>query len=140
MFDKVVFNTICNHIKSRSHAIAGLYFEQLEARQNFRHDIRRTVTETDYLLFSTLTHNPVAIHLDAEYAKTTEFGRPLMNSVFTSGSMVGIFVGDTKLGKAIAALLEDLNSPGVFPPRNRRQNDLFTGVMCHREFRPDQDV
>ena len=63
-----------------------------------------------------------------------------MNSVFTSGSMVGIFVGDTKLGKAIAALLEDLNSPGVFPPRNRRQNDLFTSVMCHREFRPDQDV
>ena len=55
------------------------------------------MTETDYLLFSTMTHNPVAIHLDAEYAKTTEFGRPLMNSVFTSGSMVGIFVGDTKL-------------------------------------------
>ena len=84
--------------------MAGLYFEQFEVGQIFRHDIRRTVTETDNVLFSTMTHNPAAIHLDAEYAKTTEFGKPLMNSVFTLGLMVGISVGDTTLGTTVGNL------------------------------------
>ena len=84
--------------------MAGLYFEQFELGQVFRHDIRRTVTETDNLLFSTMTHNPAAIHIDAEYAKTTEFGKPLMNSVFTLGLMVGVSVGDTTLGTTVGNL------------------------------------
>lgn len=84
--------------------MAGLYFEQFEVGQTFKHDIRRTVTETDNLLFSTMTHNPAAIHLDAEYAKTTEFGKPLMNSAFTLGLMVGISVGDTTLGTTVGNL------------------------------------
>ncbi len=84
--------------------MAGLYFEQFEIGQVFKHDIRRTVTETDNLLFSTMTHNPAAIHIDAEYAKTTEFGKPLMNSVFTLGLMVGISVGDTTLGTTVGNL------------------------------------
>lgn len=84
--------------------MAGLYFEQFEIGQRFVHDIRRTVTETDNLLFSTMTHNPAAIHLDAEYAKSTEFGKPLMNSVFTLGLMVGVSVGDTTLGTTVGNL------------------------------------
>ena len=84
--------------------MAGLYFEQFELGQKFVHDIRRTVTETDNLLFSTMTHNPAAIHIDAEYAKTTEFGKPLMNSAFTLGLMVGISVGDTTLGTTVGNL------------------------------------
>lgn len=84
--------------------MAGLYFEQFDVGQTFRHDVRRTVTETDNVLFSTMTHNPAAIHLDAEYAKTTEFGKPLMNSVFTLGLMVGISVGDTTLGTTVGNL------------------------------------
>jgi acyl dehydratase len=84
--------------------MAGLYFEQFEPGQVFRHDIRRTVTETDNLLFTTLTHNPAAIHLDAEYCKGTEFGRPLVNSVFTLGLMVGVSVGDTTLGTTVGNL------------------------------------
>lgn len=84
--------------------MAGLYFEQFEVGQTFRHDIRRTVTETDNVLFSTMTHNPAAIHLDAEHAKETEFGKPLMNSVFTLGLMVGISVGDTTLGTTVGNL------------------------------------
>ncbi|MCY1451317.1 Mesaconyl-CoA hydratase [compost metagenome] len=84
--------------------MAGLYFEQLEVGKVFQHDIRRTVTETDNLLFTTMTHNPAAIHLDAEYTKGTEFGKPLMNSVFTLGLMVGISVGDTTLGTTVANL------------------------------------
>ena len=84
--------------------MAGLYFEQFEIGQVFHHDIRRTVTETDNILFTTMTHNPAAIHLDAEYCKGTEFGKPLMNSVFTLGLMVGISVGDTTLGTTVGNL------------------------------------
>jgi acyl dehydratase len=84
--------------------MAGLYFEQFETGQVFRHDVRRTVTETDNVLFSTMTHNPAAIHIDAEYSKGTEFGRPLMNSAFTLGLMVGISVADTTLGTTVGNL------------------------------------
>ena len=84
--------------------MAGLFFERLEVGQVFRHDVRRTVTETDNILFSAMTHNPAAIHLDVEYAKGTEFGKPLMNSVFTLGLIVGISVGDTTLGTTVGNL------------------------------------
>ncbi|RDK04881.1 MaoC family dehydratase [Cupriavidus lacunae] len=84
--------------------MAGLYFEQFEIGQMFRHDVRRTVTETDNVLFSTMTHNPAAIHIDAEYSKGTEFGKPLMNSAFTLGLMVGISVADTTLGTTVGNL------------------------------------
>lgn len=84
--------------------MAGLYFEQFESGQVFRHDIHRTVTETDNVLFTTMTHNPAAIHIDAEYAKGTEFGQPLVNSVFTLGLVVGISVGDTTLGTTVGNL------------------------------------
>lgn len=84
--------------------MAGLYYEQFEIGKVFKHDIRRTVTETDNLIFSTMTHNPAAIHLDVEYAKGTEFGKPLMNSVFTLGLMVGISVADTTLGTTVGNL------------------------------------
>ena len=82
----------------------GRYFEEFEVGQTFDHPIRRTVTETDNLLFSTLTHNPAALHLDAEYAKTTEFGRILVNSLFTLSLIVGISVNDTTLGTTVANL------------------------------------
>lgn len=84
--------------------MAGLYFEQFEVGQVFDHPVHRTVTETDNLLFTTLTMNPAALHLDAEYCKGTEFGAPLVNSVFTLGLMVGISVYDTTLGTTIANL------------------------------------
>lgn len=72
--------------------------------QRFDHPIRRTVTESDNVLFSTMTHNPAALHLDAEYMKGTEFGRPLINSYFTLGLMVGISVNDTTHGTTVANL------------------------------------
>ena len=84
--------------------MAGIWFDDLVLGQTFRHDIRRTVTETDNLLFSTLTHNPALLHLDAEYMKTHEFGRIIVNSTFTLGLMVGVSIGDTTLGTAIANL------------------------------------
>lgn len=106
--------------------MAGLYFEQFEVDQVFVHDIRRTVTETDNLLFSTMTHNPAAIHIDVEYAKTTEFGKPLMNSAFTLGLMVGISVGDTTLGTTVGNLGWD---------EVRFPRPVFAGDTLHIESR-----
>ena len=82
----------------------GRYFEEFTVGQIVDHPIRWTVTETDNLLFSTLTHNPAALHLDAEHAKTTEFGQILVNSLFTLSLIVGISVNDTTLGTAVANL------------------------------------
>ncbi len=83
----------------------GLYFEELQVGQVFKHAIRRTVTEADNTWFSCLTHNPALLHLDEEYCRTeTEFGQRLVNSTFTLGLMVGISVGDTTLGTAVANL------------------------------------
>ena len=82
----------------------GLWFDELHVGQTFDHPIRRTVTETDNVLFSAMTHNPAQLHLDEEYMKGTEFGQRIVNSCFTLGLMVGISVGDTTLGTAIANL------------------------------------
>jgi acyl dehydratase len=84
--------------------VAGLYYEDLTVGKTFRHDIRRTVTETDNILFSTLTHNPAALHLDAEAARQGPYGQILVNSVFTLGLMVGVSVADTTLGTTVANL------------------------------------
>lgn len=82
----------------------GLYFEEFVVGQVFEHPIRRTVTETDNVLITTLTHNPAALHLDAETMKASEFGRVLVNSCFTLGLMVGISVNDTTHGTTVANL------------------------------------
>lgn len=85
--------------------MAGLYFEEFTVGQTFRHALRRTVTETDNVLFSAMTHNPAALHLDEEYCRDqSEFGTRIVNSCFTLGLMVGISVGDTTLGTTVANL------------------------------------
>jgi acyl dehydratase len=84
--------------------MAGLYFEEFSVGQIFAHAIRRTVTEADNVLFTAMTHNPAALHLDEEYAKSTEFGQRIVNSLFTLGLMIGISVHETTLGTTIANL------------------------------------
>lgn len=84
--------------------MAGLWFDELSVGQTFAHAIRRTVTETDNVLFTAMTHNPAQLHLDEEYMKGTEYGTRIVNSCFTLGLMVGISVGDTTLGTAVANL------------------------------------
>ncbi len=92
--------------------MAGLYFEEFSEGQVFEHALSRTVTEMDNVLFTALTMNPQPLHLDAEFAKTTEFGRPLVNSIFTLGLVIGISVGDTTLGTTIANLgMTDVRFP-----------------------------
>jgi acyl dehydratase len=82
----------------------GVWFDDLTVGQKFEHPIRRTVTETDNVLFTAMTHNPALLHLDEEYMKGTDFGQRVVNSAFTLGLMVGISVGDTTLGTAVANL------------------------------------
>jgi acyl dehydratase len=84
--------------------MAGLWFEQFTIGQRFVHEIRRTVTDADNMLFSAMTYNPAAIHIDHAYAATTEFGRPLVNSLFTLGLVVGLSVQDTTLGTTVGNL------------------------------------
>ncbi|MDX1496371.1 MAG: MaoC family dehydratase [Salinisphaeraceae bacterium] len=78
--------------------MAGLYYEEFSIGQKFEHPLRRTVTEMDNLLFTSLTHNPARLHLDEEYCKETEFGTRIVNSTFTLALMVGVTVYDTTLG------------------------------------------
>ena len=82
----------------------GLYFEELEIGMEFEHQPHRTVTETDNLLFSTMTHNPQPLHIDAEFAKSTQYGQILVNSYFTLALIVGLSVRDTTEGKTIGNL------------------------------------
>ncbi len=84
--------------------MAGLWFDELRVGQVFNHAIRRTVTETDNLMISALTHNPAQLHLDEDYMQGTEYGARIVNSTFTLGLMVGVSVGDTTLGTAVANL------------------------------------
>lgn len=122
--------------------MSGKWFDELELGQVFQHDLRRTLTEADNVLFSAMTHNPAQLHLDEEYCKNeTEFGTRLVNSYFTLGLMVGISVGDTTLGTAVANLgMEDVKFP----------KPLFHGDTIHVETevvglresksRPDQGI
>lgn len=92
--------------------MTGKYFEQLEVGAVFEHLLHRTVTETDNLLFTTMTHNPQPLHLDAEFAATTEHGKILVNSYFTLALAVGLSVGDTTLGTTIGNLgMENVEFP-----------------------------
>src|SRR5574337_1137212 len=87
------------------HPRGGLYFEDFTAGQVFRHRLTRTVTQMDNMLFSNMTLNPQPLHIDAHFCATeTEWGRPLMNSLFTLGLMIGISVNDTTVGTTIANL------------------------------------
>jgi acyl dehydratase len=84
--------------------MTGRYFNDWTVGDALTHEIRRTVTETDNLLFTVMTHNPQPLHLDAEAAKASEFGQILVNGTFTFALMVGLSVGDTTLGTLVANL------------------------------------
>ena len=84
--------------------MAGRYFDEWQIGDRVVHELRRTVTETDNLLFSTMTHNPQPLHLDAEAARASEFGQILVNGTFTFALMIGLSVGDTTMGTLVANL------------------------------------
>ena len=114
--------------------MAGLYFEQFSVGQTFVHEIRRTVTDMDNILFSSLTYNPAAVHIDHEYAKSTEFGKPLMNSIFTLALVVGLSVSQLTQGTIVANLgFEDVRFPAPV-----RAGDTITADTVVRSTRPSR--
>jgi acyl dehydratase len=84
--------------------MSGRYFDEWKVGDTVAHAITRTITETDNLLISTLTHNPQPLHIDAEAAKASEFGQILVNSCLTFSLVVGVSVADTTLGTLVANL------------------------------------
>ena len=121
--------------------MSGLWFEEFHEGQVFEHAMSRTVTEADNVLFTCLTLNPQPLHLDAEFAKSTEFGRPLVNSIFTLGLVIGMSVGETTLGTTIANLgMTKVEFPHpVFAGDTIRARSIVRGLRASRS-RPDAGV
>ncbi|MDB5521385.1 MAG: dehydratase [Tardiphaga sp.] len=121
--------------------MAGKFFDQFVVGEVITHQVTRTVTETDNLLFTALTHNTQPLHLDAEFAAKSEFGHILVNSIFTFGLMIGVSVTDTTLGTLVANLGMD---KVVFPKPVRIGDTLKseTTVVEKRESRsrPGQGI
>ena len=112
--------------------MAGRYFDEWTVGDRVEHSISRTVTETDNLLISTLTHNPQPLHIDHEAAAKTEFGKPLVNSVFTFGLMIGVSVNDTTLGTLVANLGSESECIEVRESKSRPNAGIVT--WAHRSF------
>lgn len=119
----------------------GRWFDQFDEGELIDHFVRRTITEADNTFYSTMTMNPAALHLDHDYAATTEFGKPLVNSLLTLGLVVGLSVGDTTLGTTVGNLgFEDVKFPNpVFHGDTIR---VQTEVLSKRESRsrPTQGI
>ncbi|MBX6424774.1 MAG: MaoC family dehydratase [Variibacter sp.] len=105
------------------HPRGGLYFEDFEIGAVIEHRLTRTVTQMDNMLFSNMTLNPQPLHIDRHFCETeTEWGKPLINSLFTLGLMIGISVNDTTVGTTIANLgMTDVRFP----------HPLFDGDTVH---------
>lgn len=121
--------------------MAGLWFDEFVVGQRFVHEIRRTVTEMDNMLFSSLTYNPAPIHIDHDYCSRTEFGRPLVNSLFTLGLVVGLTVQDTTMGTTVGNLgfQETLFPKPVFAGDTIRAETEVTAIRASRS-RPGQGI
>src|SRR5215203_6807618 len=102
-----------NTITAMRHKRGGLFFEGFEVGSLTEHRYHRTVTQMDNMLFSNMTLNPQPLHIDRHFCETeTEWGQPLMNSLFTLGLMIGISVNDTTVGTTIANLgMQDVRFP-----------------------------
>ncbi|MGQ0558296.1 MAG: MaoC family dehydratase [Sphingosinicella sp.] len=120
----------------------GLYFDELKVGQLFHHALHRTVTEADNVLISALTHNPARLHLDEEYCREeTEFGQRIVNSTLTLGLMVGISVGDTTLGTAVANLgWDEVRFPKPVFHGDTLRIETEVAELRDSKSRPDQGI
>jgi acyl dehydratase len=121
--------------------MAGRWFEELDVGRVYHHPITRTVTQMDNMMFSCLTMNPQPLHIDREFAARTEWGQPLMNSLFTLGLMIGISVNDLTVGTTIANLgMTDVRFPA--PLFENDTVNVTTEVVSKRESksRPDAGI
>lgn len=121
--------------------MAGRFFDEWAIGDHIVHEIRRTVTETDNLLFSAMTHNPQPLHLDVEAAKASEFGQILVNGTFTFALMIGLSVGETTLGTLVANLGYDrlVHPKPVFIGDTMRAESEVSGLKDSRS-RPDAGI
>lgn len=121
--------------------MTGKYFEELEIDMMFEHLPHRTVTETDNLLFSTMTHNPQPLHLDAEFARKSPYGQILVNSCYTLSLVIGLSVGDTTLGTTLGNLgMEKIEFPNpVFIGDTLRVSTRIVDKRASQS-RPDRGV
>ena len=117
------------------HPRGGLYFEDFVVGATMRHRLTRTVTQMDNMLFSNMTLNPQPLHIDAHFCATeTEWGRPIVNSLFTLGLMIGISVNDTTVGTTIGNLgMTDVKVPA--PLFEGDTVSVTTEVAAKRESR-----
>ena len=122
------------------HERGGLYFEDFRVGHSFEHRLRRTVTQMDNMLFSNMTLNPQPLHIDVDFCeRETEWGKPLMNSLFTLGLMIGISVNDTTVGTTVA----NLGMTEVKFPHPLFEGDTVrcsTEVLAKRESRSRTDA
>ena len=121
--------------------MAGRYYDEWQVGDSVAHAVTRTVTETDNVLISALTHNPQPLHLDHEAAAKSEFGKPLVNSIYTFGLMVGVSVADTTLGTLVANLgYDQLTFPApVFIGDTLRSETVVSAVRPSKS-RPDAGI
>ncbi|MDE0478576.1 MAG: MaoC family dehydratase [Gammaproteobacteria bacterium] len=121
--------------------MSGKYFEELEIGMAFDHLPHRTITEADNLLFSAMTHNPQPLHIDAEFAASSQHGQRLVNSLFTLGLVIGLSVGDTTLGTTIGNLgMEQVEFPSpVFIGDTIRVQTRITDKR-ESKTRPDRGI
>jgi acyl dehydratase len=132
--------------------MTGLYYEQYEIDKVYRHSMSRTVTETDNLLFTSLSMNTQPLHLDEEFAKQTIYGQRLVTSIFTMGVVMGMSVADlvegTSLGNlgfthitfpAPVFIGDTLRSESVITHKRRSVSRPSTGIVTfvHRGFKQD---
>lgn len=121
--------------------MSGKYYEDLEVGTKVQHSLGRTITEMDNVLFTTLTMNTQPLHLNEDFARTTQFGRRLVNGIFTLGLAVGITVPDLTEGTLVA----NLGYESVKHPHPMFHGDTLyveTEVLSKRESKskPDQGI
>ena len=127
---------------SARHPRGGLYFEDFIPGRLFRHGLTRTVTQMDNMLFSNMTLNPQPLHIDAHFCATeTQWGKPIMNSLFTLGLMIGISVNDTTVGTTIGNLgMTDVKFPApLFEGDTIRVETEILGARASKS-RPDAGI
>ncbi|MBX9990805.1 MaoC family dehydratase [Phreatobacter oligotrophus] len=119
----------------------GLYFDDFSVGRHFAHEVTRTITEADNIWFSCLTLNPQPLHIDAHAAARSEYGRPIVNSLFTLGLLVGLTVADTTLNTTVANLgFTEVKFPApVFPGDSIRAETWVREVRRSRS-RPEQGI
>ena len=119
----------------------GRFFDEWQVGDRIAHAVTRTVTETDNVLISTLTHNPQPLHLDHEVAAASEFGQPLVNSIFTFGLMVGVSVSDTTLGTLVANLgYDELTFPAPVFVGDTLRSETEVTALRESKSRPNAGI